>query len=275
MYSDDELKKKADQIRLEVIKNSAETGVPHLGSCLSCLDILTVIYLRHLNIDPNDPLNDCRDRFVLSKGHAAPALYFTLAEAGFFPKELLKSYGKDGAIFHEHPPSPSELSGIEAATGSLGHGMPMAVGFAMASKIKKLGNHVLALISDGECNEGSIWEAAMLASANNLSNLTILVDYNKWQATGKTSDIILSGRMKEKWSAFGWKAREVDGHDISEISFEITQAYQKKQPEPTVIICHTLKGKGVSFMEDDNNWHYRIPNNEEVELAKIELELSS
>ena len=173
------------QLREQIIRTSAIAKIPHIGSCLSCVEILVYLYWEELRIDPLDFENPKRDRFLLSKGHAAPGLFQVLAEKKFFSKKLINDFGKPGSVFHEHPPKPGFIPGVEAATGSLGHGFPMALGMAIAEKINSVGFRTYALLSDGECNEGSIWEAAMLASAQKVSKLTVIVDYNKWQATGE------------------------------------------------------------------------------------------
>tara|TARA_B110000003_G_scaffold164780_1_gene164726 strand:+ start:12434 stop:13249 length:816 start_codon:yes stop_codon:yes gene_type:complete len=262
------LEKIANEIKFKIILNSSKTGTPHLGSCLSCSDILVVLYYSILNIDINNPGDKLRDRFILSKGHGAAALFQILASKGFFDLSLMDSYGEDGTLLAEHPPAPDYLPGIEAATGSLGHGLPIGLGMAMAAKINNFDYHVYALLGDGECNEGSIWEAANMAAAQKISNLTVIVDSNKWQATDRSSDLVGSTTLVEKWKAFGWNTLEIDGHNLSEISIALKT---KADSQPTAIIANTVKGSGVSFMEDDNNWHYRIPTNEEVELAFKEL----
>lgn len=260
----------ARKIRARIIENSSTSGTPHLGSCLSCVDILCVIYSNHLNIDAQNPKLPDRDRFILSKGHGAPALFQVLGEFGFFPIEELKTYGQNGSLFAEHPPTPSHLDGIEAATGSLGHGLPMGLGMAISGMITNNRFNVFVVLGDGECNEGSVWEAAMLASANNTSNLCVLVDYNKWQATGKSNDILHLSPLAEKWKSFGWNTIEIDGNNHDEINQALVQ-FKEEGVLPTAIVAHTIKGKGISFMEDDNNWHYRIPTPDEVKAAKREL----
>jgi len=259
----------SNKLRKRIIKTSAESKIPHVGSCLSCLDMLVYLYWEELNISPSDPDNNQRDRFILSKGHGAPGLFQVLAEKKFFSQNLLSQFGKPGSVFHEHPPKPGYIPGIEAATGSLGHGFPMALGMALAEKINNLNFRTYAIVSDGECNEGSIWEAAMLASAQKVKKLTVLIDYNKWQATGRSQEIMALDPLQDKWKSFGWDVQEIDGHDFHEISLSLSKA--KDQDKPSVIIAHTIKGKGVSFMEDDNNWHYRIPNESELEMALKEL----
>lgn len=260
----------ARDLRARVIETSSKAGIPHLGSCLSCVDILTVLYFAVLRIDPANPSDASRDRFILSKGHGAPALFQVLAKRGFYPEAMLDTYGEDGGVFAEHPPTPDHLAGIEAATGSLGHGLPMGLGMALAGRIQKHAYNVYAVLSDGECNEGSIWEAAMLAAAQRVSNLCVIIDFNKWQATGRSREVMALDPLADKWRAFGWNAIEVDGHDMTAL-LNVLQQHPAKDGRPTAIIAHTVKGKGVSFMEDDNNWHYRIPTADEVIKAKQEL----
>jgi len=256
-------------LRRKIIETSFQSKIPHLGSCLSCIDLLIYLYWCELNINPADSKNKSRDRFILSKGHGAPSLFQVLAAKGFFPSNLLDQFGKPGSFFHEHPPKPGLIPGVEAATGSLGHGLPMALGMALSEKIVNVSYRTFTMLSDGECNEGSIWEAAMLAASLKLRKLTVIIDYNKWQATGRSNEIMCLEPLGEKWKSFGWDVQEINGHDFKEIkkALEIV----KDQSNPSLIIAHTTKGKGVSFMEDDNNWHYRIPNKLELERALSEL----
>ena len=265
-----DLRKTASLLRAKIIENSHKASMPHLGSCLSCTDILTALYFSVLKIDPEKPRDPERDRFILSKGHGAPALFQVLAMRGFFPESMMSDYGQDGSLFGEHPPTPDHLPGIEAATGSLGHGLPMGVGMALSARILKRSHRVFAVLSDGECNEGSVWEAAMFAAGQRLGRLTIIVDFNKWQATGRSEEIMALAPLADKWRAFGWNAIEVDGHDIDTL-IKLLAAEPEENGKPLAIIAHTVKGKGVSFMEDDNNWHYRIPTAEEVVASKKEL----
>lgn len=265
-----DLENRARILRSRIIETSHKAGIPHLGSCLSCVDILTALYFSVLRIDPKNPRAMDRDRFILSKGHGAPALFQVLAMRGFYPEKMLETYGEDGGLFAEHPPAPNELAGIEAATGSLGHGLPMALGMALAGRIKKLNYHVYAVLSDGECNEGSVWEAAMLAAAQKVSHLCIIIDFNKWQATGRSREVMALDPLADKWRAFGWNAEEVDGHSMPNL-LKALKNFPADNNKPTAIIAHTVKGKGVSFMEDDNNWHYRTPSADEVIAAKREL----
>ena len=258
-------------LRKRLVTTSAKAKIPHLGSCLSCVELLVQLYWQELRVDPLNPEDPDRDRFLLSKGHGAPILFQVLAERGFFPLEQLDDFGKAGSVFHEHPPKPGYIPGIEAATGSLGHGLPMALGMAMAARIQKRPSRCYALLSDGECNEGSIWEAAMLAAAQKVNTLTAIIDFNKWQATGRSQEVMALDPLPAKWEAFGWHAQEIDGHDFAAIAHALERA-RNELARPSVIVAHTVKGKGISFMEDDNNWHYRTPNPEELRAALAELE---
>ena len=186
-------------------------------------------------------------------------------------KTYADEFGKSGSVFHEHPPKPGYIPGVEAATGSLGHGMPMALGMALGGKILKDPFHCYASMSDGECNEGTIWEAAMLSSSLKLNNLIGILDYNKWQATGRSKEIMNLEPLDKKWDSFGWNVQEIDGHDFKDIKHAFISLKDSKKPN--AIIAHTVKGKGVSFMEDDNNWHYRIPTLDEVKKVKRILDL--
>tara|TARA_B100000886_G_scaffold339982_1_gene307258 strand:- start:3610 stop:4437 length:828 start_codon:yes stop_codon:yes gene_type:complete len=258
------------ELRKSIVKTSHTAKIPHLGSCLSCLEILVCLYWNHLKIDPNNSNDPGRDKFILSKGHAAPALFQVLAHKGFFPTELLNEFGKSGSLFHEHPPKPGYIPGVEAATGSLGHGLPMALGMALGNQIKNIKSFTYSLLSDGECNEGSIWEAALLAGSLKIDSLIAIVDYNKWQATGRSKEIMRLEPLAKKWEDFGWDTQEIDGHNFEEIIKSLDKA-KRNSGKPSIIIAHTIKGKGISFMEDDNNWHYRTPNLEELTAALSEL----
>lgn len=270
-----ELKDIARLIRKRVIETSHKVGIPHLGSCLSCVDILVALYFSELKVDPSQPELETRDRFVLSKGHAAPTLFQVLGLRGFYEEARLDDYGIDGGVFAEHPPTPSHLAGIEAATGSLGHGFPMALGMALAAKIKSLDYRVFAVLGDGECNEGSIWEAAMLAAAHKMNNLCVFVDFNKWQATGRSQEIMSLDSLVDKWRAFGWSAIEINGNDMSEVLQAIEAFNTNDSGKPFAVIAHTVKGFGVDFMQDDNNWHYKIPSADDVSRANAQLGFGS
>jgi len=260
------------RIRGELVEMSHTADAMHLGSSLSCVEMLVALYYGgYLNIDSKNPHSESRDRVILSKGHASMTFYTVLADKGFFPKDLLKTFNKTGSHLTEHP-NLGALPGIEATTGSLGHGLSLGLGMALAGRIRHLPFRVFVIMSDGECNEGSVWEAAMLAPALKLENLIVIIDFNRWQATGRSEEIMALNPLKGKWESFGWDAHEVDGHDISAL-IRILSTSPDKPGKPTAVIAHTVKGKGISFMEDDNNWHYRIPNTEEVKKAKEELGL--
>ncbi len=265
------LARRAAELRGQVVTLSHKAKTAHLGSSLSCADIVAAAYWHVLNIDPAKPEDPDRDRFILSKGHAAMTLYAILAARGFFPEAQLDTYNKDGGKLAEHPPA-NGLPGVEAATGSLGHGLPIGCGMALAGKMKGQSYRVYCLLSDGECNEGSVWEAAMFAAAQKLDNLCVIVDYNKWQATARSNETLALSPLREKWEAFGWDAHEIDGHDIGDVANKMASLPNGSE-KPVALVAHTVKGKGVSFMEDDNNWHYRSPTAEELDQAFVELGL--
>lgn len=256
----------AAEVRARLVELSHLSGAPHLGSSLSCVDILVAAYWHVLRIDPTKPHDPHRDRFILSKGHAAPALYTVLARRGFFALALLDDFGKDGAVLAEQP-IPGGVPGVEAATGSLGHGLNLGLGMALAARMQKRDYRVLVLCSDGEMNEGTVWEAALFAAAQRVEHLTVIVDFNKWQACDRSREVMALDPLADKWRAFGWDTHEVDGHDIA----ALTDLLRSPTGKPTALIAHTIKGRGVSFMEDDNNWHYRIPSRDEVAVARREL----
>jgi transketolase len=259
--------------RGRLVQMSHRSGAAHLGSALSCIDLLVAAYDSAIRINPKDATAADRDRLILSKGHAAPALYAVLAERGFIEESLLATFGAAGGCLPEQM-GPHCVPGIEAATGSLGHGLPLGTGMALASRIQKTGFRVVVVMSDGECNEGSVWEAAMFAAGRGLDNLTIMVDYNKWQATGRSNEIMALAPLAEKFAAFGWSSIDVDGHDLEALTGHLSKL-PRESGKPTALVCHTVKGKGVSFMEDDNNWHYRVPTEEEMHKAWKELGLNA
>lgn len=259
----------ARRIRFKLVQISHAAGTAHLGGALSCVDILVAAYWKVLRINPLQPEDPSRDRFIFSKGHAATALYTTLAARGFFPLSWLDKIAQPGSPLAEQP-APHCAPGVELATGSLGHGLPVAIGMALAGRIQKLKFRVFVLMSDGECNEGSVWEAAMFAPGQKLDQLVVIVDYNKWQATGRSNEIMALPSLRDKFAAFGWDAVELDGHNIPQI-IAAMEKVDAGGGKPIAIIAHTIKGKGISFMEDDNNWHYRQPTAEEVEEAGRQL----
>jgi len=264
-----ELEDTARHIRAKLVEMSHTAKAAHLGSALSCVDILVTLYWAKLNVTPDNINQSDRDRFILSKGHAASALYAALAFKKIIPADLLDTYCRPGSKLEEHP-GPGNLPGVEAATGSLGHGLSIGLGMALAGKIKNLDYNVFVLLSDGECNEGSVWEAAMFAPAKKLNRVCVVIDFNKWQATGRSCDVLALQSLTHKWKAFGWDTVEIDGHNMDELVKALSDIPDMPE-KPTAIIANTVKGKGISFMEDDNNWHYRIPDKEELARAKKEL----
>jgi transketolase len=262
----------AREIRGDVVAMSHAKKTPHLGSSLSCVDIVVAAYWGVLRIDPQNPWEPGRDRFILSKGHAATTLYATLARRGFYDAELLECYNQDGGHLAEHPCLRC-VPGVEASTGSLGHGLPLALGMALARRIQDYAYRCFVLMSDGECEEGAVWEAALFAAANKLENVAVIIDYNKWQATGRSDEVMALAPLADKWRAFGWTAREVDGHDMATLLAALENV-PDGSGRPLAVIAHTVKGKGVSFMEDDNNWHYRTPTADELQAARKELGLA-
>lgn len=252
---------------LDIIINSRAA---HIASAYSVVELLIYLYEKVLKVNPEKPNSPQRDRFILSKGWGISALYVILAIKGFFNKKLLKTYCKDGSILIGAS-TKNGIPGIEATTGSMGHGLPLGVGMAMAAKIKRNHYRVFIVISDGECDEGSIWESIMLASQHKLDNLIVIIDYNKWQSFGKVKDILDLEPLREKWEAFGWGVREIDGHNFDDLNMVFSKLPFSKD-KPSVIIAHTTKGKGVSILENRNEWHYRTPTNTEIEIAKKELQ---
>jgi len=261
----------AQIVRGDVLDMSFRAKTPHLGSTLSCVDIMVALYWTNVALAPELATSPDRDRVILSKGHAATVLYSVLARRGFFPLEWLDDYACDGHALAEHPIL-GNAPGIEVTSGSLGHGLPLGLGIALAGRLQNSPRRVYVVLSDGECNEGVIWEAALFAAAQRLDRVTVIVDYNKWQATGRSDEVLALAPLADKWRAFGWDAVEVDGHDLAALEKALAAAKQS-DGKPTAIIAHTVKGKGVSFMEDDNNWHYRIPTASELAQARQELRL--
>lgn len=265
----DLIKEKAKNIRIEIIKMLGEAKSGHPGGSLSAADILATLYYDELKIDPKNPKWEERDRFVLSKGHAAPVLYSTLALKGYFDTDILKTLRKTGSILQGHPDM-KKVPGVEMSTGSLGQGFSAAVGMALSFKIYNKPNRVYALLGDGECQEGIIWEAAMSASHYSLDNLVAILDSNGLQIDGKCTEVMCLGSLKQKWMAFGFNVIEVDGHNIEQIQDALKKAKEVKGM-PTLILAHTIKGKGVDFMENKAEWHGAAPNIEQVEEALSEL----
>jgi len=263
------IRDKAKAIRRHVLSMAAIGRTSHVGSALCCADILAVLYFYFLHIDPLAWDSPSCDRFVLSKGHAAMAWYAALAEAGFFSKELLGSYAFNGGLLGEHPCH--GVPGIKVSTGSLGHGFPMAAGIALAQKMDRRESRTFVLISDGECNEGSVWETAMWCGHQKLDNLIVIVDDNHMQALGPSREISGLDPLGEKWKAFGWGVIETDGHDHGSLIKAIREAVSSRG-KPHVVVARTILGKGVSFMEDDLLWHYQVPSAGQLQEALAELE---
>lgn len=261
----------ANDIRIEIIEQVYNANSGHPGGSLSCADILAVLYFNQMNIDPENPNAKERDRFVLSKGHCAPALYATLARKGYFDKELLKGFRKVESNLQGHPDM-KKVPGVDMSTGSLGQGLSAAVGMAIGSKMEHEGYRVYCLLGDGELEEGQVWEAAMSASKNKLDNLCAIVDYNTLQIDGNVEEVAGLIDIKEKFESFGFNVIEVNGHDIEALIHAFNSAKHQKDM-PSVIIARTIKGKGVSFMEGKAEWHGKAPNQEQYEEAINELKL--
>lgn len=243
----------------------------HLGSCFSIAELLAVLYGSTLKIDPQRPDWPARDRFILSKGHACAALYSALAAKGFFPRSWLSTFYANGSSLPGH--ATHTVPGVEVSTGSLGHGLSIACGMALAAKIKGQPFRIFVLLSDGECDEGSVWEAILFAAHHCLDNLIAIVDYNKIQSLGEVSEVLDLAPFAEKWRACRWSVREVDGHNLDQIE-ETLRRLPFNSGAPSCVIAHTIKGRGVSFMEDRLLWHYRAPDDGEFARARAELSAS-
>lgn len=263
------LKKIANDIRKGVIESVYNGKSGHPGGSLSCADILTVLYFNQMNLDPKEPLAEGRDRFVLSKGHCSPALYSTLAEKGFFDRKLLNDFRNINSNLQGHPDM-NKIQGVDMTTGSLGQGLSVSVGMAIASKMESMGCRVYCLMGDGELEEGQVWEAAMAASKNKLDNLCVIVDNNNLQIDGSIKEVAGLTNIDSKFESFGFNVINVNGHDIEELIISFEKAKEVKGM-PTAIIAKTIKGKGVSFMENQVGWHGKAPNKEEYEKAIQEL----
>jgi transketolase len=262
------LQEKARLVRRHVVTMSSVARAPHVASALSCVDVLTALYFEVARVGPDLVDDPGRDRIILSKGHASAALYACLAEAGFLDPAGLSRYAADGSVLAEHP-SRGTLPGIEVTSGSLGHGLGLGVGLALSARMDRQDWRVFAVLSDGECNEGSTWEAALWAPRQGLANLTAVVDFNKFQAIGRSTEITALEPLADKWRAFGWDTCEIDGHDFSQLLPALARPTTGK---PRAIVAHTIKGKGVSFMEGDLEWHYRPPSADDLRRALAELE---
>ena len=265
-----ELEKIASGLRLEILDMAIRAKGGHIGGAFSVIDTLTVLYMNILNHDPQNPSWESRDRLLFSKGHSCLALYTVLAECGYFKKQLLEKYAVDEGAFAGHPER-EFIPGVEITAGSLGHGHSLGVGMALAGKIDSKDYRVFVVSSDGELNEGSTWEAIMSASQYNLDNLTIIIDYNKYISLGTINSIMNIDPLKKRFESFGWAVNEIDGHNMGEIVSSLEKIPYNKD-KPSAIIANTIKGKGVSFMENVPMWHFRAPSPEEAILARKELE---
>jgi transketolase len=259
----------ARTIRADALRMVHRANASHIGSCLSIADLLAVLYHDVLRVDPARPDWPDRDRFILSKGHAAAVLYAVLAERGFFPVAWLDDFCRDGSRLPGHVTS-HQLPGVEVSTGSLGHGLAIGAGMALAARRAARPARAVVLLSDGELDEGSTWEAVLFAAHHRLDNLVAIVDYNKIQSFGRVADVLDLDPLADKWRAFRWSAREVDGHDLAAIGAALA-ALPFEAGRPSVLVAHTVKGKGVSFMEDDLAWHYRSPDAAQLARALAEI----
>lgn len=270
--NDDEIKRLEDiarEIRCSILTMIREAGVGHIGGSLSITDILVALYFKVLKINPRDPGWPDRDRLVMSKGHGAAAIYSTLAEKGFFPKEELRTFGLINSNLQVHPDK-NRVPGIEASTGALGQGLSIGLGMALAARLNKKDYYTFIILGDGEIQEGQVWEAAMFASHYRIDNLTAVLDYNNVQLMGNVSEIMEIAPVAEKWSSFGWEVLEIDGHNFNQIIESLYKAKEVKG-KPTIIIANTTKGKGVSFMQNTCKWHGSVPTQEEYIKAVAEI----
>lgn len=263
------LKDIARELRLTVIDVMAWSGGAHVGGSLSIIDILTILYFKYLDVNPADPQWDERDRFILSKGHAAAGLIPVLAKRGFFPEETLKTFNHFGSPFAMHPDS-NKVIGCDASAGSLGHGLSMAVGMALGARQRKMPWKTVCLMGDGECCEGSVWEAAMSAPHFKLGNLIGIVDRNRFMIDGETEDVMPLEPFADKWRAFGWEVVEVDGHDFDQLDEALAKAWAATDV-PVLILANTIKGKGVDFMENNVVYHYASADSELCARAKASI----
>ncbi len=266
---DARLSRIAREIRRHILKMINRAGSGHPGGSLSCADIITALYFETMKLDPENPRWAERDRFVLSKGHACPALYAALAVRGFFPVEDLLTLRRVGSHLQGHPDM-QKTPGIDASTGSLGQGLALAVGMALSARLDGASWRVYALLGDGELQEGMVWEAAMAASHHRLSGLTAFVDHNGLQIDGPVTRVMNPEPIAEKWQSFGWNVLEADGHQMGEI-LDAIEAAREVTDQPSVIIARTVKGRGVSFMENQAGWHGVAPSDEELARALVEL----
>ncbi len=271
MKSTNWLQNKANKLRIDILTMICKAQSGHPGGSLSVIDILTALYYEEMNIDPTNPKMEGRDRFILSKGHAAPALYAVLADKGYISKDTLGTLRQFGSKLQGHPDM-KKVPGVEISTGSLGQGLSVANGMALAGKLKKEDFRVFIAMGDGELQEGQVWEAAMTSAHYKLDNLTAFVDYNNLQIDGNVNEVMEVASVEDKFKAFGWNVLTIDGHNFEEIFDAIAKAKAHKG-QPTMIVANTVKGKGVDFMENVGGWHGVAPSEEELEKAIAQLEL--
>lgn len=254
-----------NDLRIKIVEMITHAGEGHIPSAFSILDIIETLYSKYLKFDPKNPSWDDRDYFILSKGHGCAALYVVLEKYGLLTQEDLNGYTQYHSILGGHPDR-TKVPGVEASTGSLGHGFPMAVGIALAQRIKGKKNQVIALVGDGECHEGTVWESALVAQNLKLDNLCCIIDYN-----GSAAQLLPHPHFQQQWESFGWRVINADGHDGKEIGSALECFYKEKIMKPTAIIAHTIKGKGVSFLEQHGPWHHKVPNKTEYQAILSEL----
>jgi len=267
------LEKKSNQIRNQILEMIVSAGKGHIGGALSCTDIIvTLFYGGILRYDPLRPDWSERDRFILSKGHSCTALYSVLADLGYFQKSELGKYGKNGCMLGGHPDR--RIPGVEADTGSLGHGLGIAIGLALSVKMDKSDSITVVLLGDGESCEGSVWETAMFAAHHRLNNLVAIVDRNEQCATDFVENCLKLDPLDDKWKAFGWDVTVINGHSFEELLAVFNDIHSRTSDRPLAVIANTVKGKGISYMEGKIDWHHRVPKDEEIEIAKAELKLS-
>lgn len=263
------IKSLADSIRIEALKMVTAAKASHIAGALSIADILAVLYGKYLNYDPKNPNYKERDRLILSKGHCCTTLYSTLALVGFYPMEQLNEYGKDGSYMISH--ISSKLPGVEFSSGSLGHGLPYSCGLALSAKLKNEKQKIICILGDGEMEEGSNWEALMFATQHKLDNLYMIIDRNRQQAMGYVNEIMALEPLENKLNAFGAHVECINGNNLEEIDIALKKIWDSHKGKPVAIVANTIKGSGVSFMEDNLKWHYSNPNPEELQIAIKEI----
>ena len=268
MKRQSKLEKQAKSVRRDTLRMILSAHASHVASSYSIVELLVYLYDKVLKISPKNPNDPNRDRFILSKGWGISSQYAVLAMKGFIPKKLLEEYCKDGSKLIGIG-TRNGVPGIEATTGSMGHGLPIGVGMAYALKLQKRKSRVFVIMSDGECDEGTTWESALIAAHHRLDNLVVIIDFNKWQSFGRTKDVLNLNPIVDKWKAFNWMVQQIDGHDFAQIEKAMKKSLKNKN-KPSLIVAHTIKGKGLSAIEDKNEWHYQTPREKEIAIAQKE-----